>query len=167
MSQDSRFDDMFASQGEANLDSLLGDSQKEALMLEYWNSWTITDPKVQFAQSQHAATALLVASHKTGEQYDFFLVHLLTSSHAVRIILPMIPTKFHVSLLRQWWLFVVSAYIQQLRPSVDTSVVDKIALKGRGWEFVTDYAINSKWATDAHFVKGTVRTLRECSRSNL
>lgn len=154
MATDSRFDGMFTIQGEENIDALLDDTEKEALMLEYWNSWTIEDPDTQFAQSQTAAAALLVGSHGKGEQYDFFLCHLLTSSHAIRILLPLVPAKWHLSLVRQWWLFVVSAYISQLRPKIETSRIEEVELRGRGWKFVDDRAVNGKWSLDEHFVKG-------------
>jgi hypothetical protein len=159
MSKDSRFDNMFTTQGEENMDSIAEDEEKESLMLEYWNCWTIDDPDTQFEQSQRAATALLVASHDNGVKYDFFLVHLLTSSHAVRILLPLIPAKWHLSLVRQWWLFVVGAYISQLRPKIDVSRIEKVALKGRGWKFVDDTGLEGRWSQDAHFVKGESKQL--------
>lgn len=154
MSSDSRFDGMFTTQGEDNMDTMFDDKQKEALLLEYWNSWNIQDPKTQFAESQKAAAAILVGSHAQGQQYDFFLVHLLTSSHAIRIILPLVSAKFHIPLVRQWWLFVVSAYISQLRPKFDVKRIEDYDVKARSWAFVDDRAVNSKWAQDAHFVKG-------------
>lgn len=76
-------------------------------MLEHWNAWQVEDPRAQFEESQKAAVALLVGTPRPGGRegkYDFFIVHLLTSSHAVRILLPLIPAKFQVPLVRQWWL---------------------------------------------------------------
>jgi len=158
MAEDKRFESLISQQGDEDYESLMRDGDKEALMLEYWNSWTINDPKKQFEDGQRAAAGLLIGSvTKKSQQYDFFIVHLLTSSHAVRILLPLIPARWHLSLLRQWWLFVVSAYIMQLRPRFDLSRVTHCNLEGRGWKYVIDRAVNSRWSTDAHFVKGECR----------
>jgi hypothetical protein len=150
IADDKRFDGLFDSRGSHNIETLFRDH--ESLVLEHWNAWTISDPNKQFSDSQQAATALLVRTVKPGTHaYDFFLVHLLTTSHAVRILLPLIPKKFHISLVRQWWLFTVAVYITQLRPKID----DDIEVKPiQGWKYVEYKAVNSAYATDAHYVKG-------------
>lgn len=152
LAKDERLDGLFKTPDVDNLEVLF--EKHEALVLEYWNAWTITDPVRQFEESQELAVALLVATIKPGSHaYNFFTVHLLTTSHAVRILIPFIPAKFHVSLVRQWWLFTLSVYISLLRPEIDPDNVDK-DLKGRHWGHVEHEALNSRWATDAHFVKG-------------
>ena len=108
--------------------------------------------------------ALLVATRESGSDYDFFLVHLLTTSHAVRIVLPLIPAKFHVSLVRQWWLLTLSYYIAQLRPLIDLDRVSKFDLKGRGWTWVDKQAIESKHAIDPHYVKA-LRAIKEAAQT--
>jgi hypothetical protein len=128
--------------------------EREEAFLEYWNAWELPNPKGQFEESQKTAVAILMgteAPEKT--KFDFFFVHLLTSSHAIRILLPLIPAKFHVSLVRQWWLFTLAVYIAQTRPEIDLGIIDEYDLKGRGWKFVVDKALNSKNSLDAHFVK--------------
>jgi hypothetical protein len=152
--QDSRLDTFFQKPGEDNYAPLTEDKEKEAILLEYWNSWTITDPKAQFEAAQRAAVALLVGTHEQNQKFDFFLVHILTSSHAVRVVAPKIRATYHLSLLRQWWLFLLTAYIGQLRPAVDKSKISSFDLAGRDWKWVADRAVNGKWAQDAHFVKG-------------
>lgn len=154
LAKDSRLYSMFSSPGDHNMAPLLEDKKKEEIMLEYWNSLSVRDPKAQFEAGQAAATAILVGSHESGEQYDFFLCHLLTSSHAVRIMLPYIPAKYHIPLVRQWWLFVVVAYIMQLRPAIDTKKIEEVDVAGKTWKVVDDRAVNGRHATDAHYVKG-------------
>lgn len=154
MHKDSRFDAFFEKPGEDNYTPLTEDKEKEAVLLEYWNSWTVTDPKAQFEAAQRAAVALLVGSHERGQKFDFFLVHILTSSHAVRVIAPLIRPTYHVPLLRQWWLFLLTAYIGQLRPAVNRNKISDVDLAGRDWKWVADRAVNGKRAQDAHFVKG-------------
>lgn len=154
VTKDNRFDNAVP-KGTETCDVLFETPDKEALILEYWNSWQLTDPKKQFEDSQRAAATLLVGTTTTqNPQYNFFLVHVLTSSHALRILLPLIPSKWHVSLVRQWWLFALTAYILESRPAIDPTRVEKYELNGRDWKYVDDQALNSKWATDAHYVKG-------------
>lgn len=134
--------------------------KNESLFLEYWNGWDVDDdPKKQFELSQEAAVALLVATVPPGTHaYDFFIVHLLTTSHAVRILLPFVPPKHHVSLVREWWLLVLAIFIVRGRPLPDPDNVES-DLKGKNWKYVVDKALNSAWSKDAHFVKGTSFTL--------
>lgn len=153
--QDKRFDGLFDSLGPDNLGTLF--EKREDALLEHWNAWDLTDPKTQFKDSQWAAVALLVAAKPQGEKYDFFMVHLLTTSHAVRILLPIIPAKYHLPLVRQWWLFTLAVYIAQLRPTIDLSRITKTKTNGRDWKYVTNTALTSKWSADAHFVKGELR----------
>lgn len=155
ISQDKRFEGLFESHGYENIEPLF--EAREELVLEYWNAWTIKDPMKQFQESQEAAVALLVATVPTGTHaYDFFLVHLLTSSHAVRILLPFVQQKYHVSLVRQWWLLTVSTYISQLRPTINEELIGRPNLGGKHWKYVEDKALSSPWANDAHYVKGEI-----------
>jgi len=148
---DTRFDDLFETPGFENIDALL--DRHEGLVVEYWNAWKLCDPVKQFQESQEAAVNLLVATVPPGTHaYNFFVVHLLTTSHAVRILLPFIPAKFHVSLVREWWLLTLAVYIAELRPRVDPDYIPGTGL--RTWGYVEQKALTSRWATDAHFVKG-------------
>jgi hypothetical protein len=129
--------------------------EKEDVFLEYWNAWDLSNPKEQFEESQKTAVAVLLATDPPEpSKFDFFFVHLLTSSHAVRILLPLIPTKHHVSLVRQWWLFALAVYIAQTRPAINLAAIEDYDPKGRNWKFVVDKALHSSHSLDAHFVKG-------------
>ena len=151
---DKRFDKLFSEPAFSNVDTLF--KKHEDLVLEYWNAWALTDPVKQFEMSQEAAVALLVATVRPStHSYSFFIVHLLTTSHAVRILLPCIPAKFHVPLVRQWWLLTLAVYVAHLRPKIDPDNVET-DLKGRTWTDVEDQAVNSVYATDAHYVRGTM-----------
>ncbi|KAL8977479.1 MAG: hypothetical protein Q9205_006731 [Flavoplaca limonia] len=154
LQKDSRFDNVVSDAGPENLTPLF--ENHESLMLEYWNAWQITDPTNDFRASQMAAAALLVATVKpgSGAKFDFFLVHTLTTSHAVRILLPLLPAKYHIPLVRQWWLLTLSVYIAQLRPEILLSSVGGFHWKGRGWAWVDKRAVEGKHSLDAHFVKG-------------
>lgn len=150
---DQRFDGIFRNKGGSNSSYLF--EHHESLVLEHWNSWTIEDPVKQFEESQRAAVALLAATVESGaKDYDFFLVHILTTSHAVRILLPFVPKKFHIGVVRQWFLLTIAVYIGQLRPKIDWASVDKAPVGDKGWKYVVNKAIAGPWASDAHYVKG-------------
>lgn len=167
VAEDSKFDNLSDHLGSDNIDKILGDETLAAAALEYWNSWEIKKPTEQFAESQKLAVALLVAaqSQKRGDQrYDFFAVHLLTSSHAVRTIMPMLPSKYHIPLVRQWWLFTLLVYISQLRPKINIDEIKLVDLEGRDWKYVTKKALEGEYATDAHYVK-SLRSMHEASKT--
>lgn len=163
MATDERFDGIFKERRFDNIEILF--QKHEELVLEYWNSWDLSDPKRQFQESQNTAVNLLVATVAPGtHSYNFFLVHLLTTSHAVRILLSFIPTRLHVPLVRQWWLLVISVYAAQLRPKMDIDNINPGDNQSRLWNYVEDKAVNGPWATDAHFVKAC-RAMREMSNT--
>ncbi|KAK4187978.1 hypothetical protein QBC35DRAFT_497442 [Podospora australis] len=165
LSSDSRFDHLFREPGFSNIETLF--EKHEPLVLEYWNAWDInSNPTKQFQASQEAAVALLVATVAPGaHNYNFLLCHVVTTSHAVRILLPNIPAKYHVSLVRQWWLLTLAVYIAVLRPKVDPDYVPgEGELKGKGWKYVEHVALTGPWRTDAHYVKA-IRTMKEMSRT--
>jgi len=149
--KDTRFDGLFDEQGSDNIVPLF--EKREAAVLEYWNAWDISNPKKQFEDSQKAAVALLVGTHSSERKYDFFMVHLLTTSHAIRVLLPIVPAKWQMPLVRQWWLFVVAVYISQLRPTIELHKINQFELEGRDWKYVENKTLNSARGLDAHFVK--------------
>ncbi|TGJ87477.1 hypothetical protein E0Z10_g1243 [Xylaria hypoxylon] len=163
MSNDQRVTELFAEPGFQNLGSLFEDH--EDLVMEYWNAWSLDNPKKQFQESQEAAVSLLVATVPPGtHSYNFFVVHLLTTSHAVRILLPVIPAKFHVSLVRQWWLLTIAVYAIFKCPKIDPDYIRPSDVNGKQWNYVEDKALNGAYSTDAHFVKA-VRAIKEASRT--
>lgn len=155
MSKDKRFDALPKNPGFGDLSTIF--EKHESLILEYWNGWKIEDPLKQFELSQEAAVALLVATVRPGSHaYNFLTVHLLTTSHAVRILLPFFPAEHHIALVREWWLLVLAIFIMKGRPLPDPDNVER-DLKGKNWKHVEHEALNGAWATDAHFVKGKFR----------
>lgn len=154
VASDKQFDNLFDHLGADNIEPLL--ETHEAAVLDHWNAWQLSsNPQAQFEESQRAAVALVVATHSSQRpKYDFFLLHLLTSSHAVRILLPIVPPRFQVSLVRQWWFFTLAAYIAQSRPLIKLDIINNYELGGKEWKFVSHMALTSEHAHDAHYVKG-------------
>jgi hypothetical protein len=149
--QDKRFDGLY--------DGRTGDitkvlEEREEAFLEHWNGWEITAPTEQFEEAQSVAMAILIKTSPPEQgKFDFFFVHVLTSSHAVRILLPLIPTKFHVNLLRQWWLFTLAVYIAQTRPEIKDNSMDEFDAQGKDWKYVVHNALDGPHSKDAHYVK--------------
>lgn len=164
VAEDKRFDNVSEHQSADDLETLFKDH--ETAVLEHWNAWHLPNPKKQFEDSQYAAVALLVATHEYGSSrsYDFFLVHLLTTSHAVRILIPQIPAKFHVALVRQWWLLTLAVYIVQARPNIDLKGITDYDTQAKDWAWVNKQAVEGKWSLDAHYVKG-LRAMKEAAQT--
>ncbi|KIW62931.1 hypothetical protein PV04_09819 [Phialophora macrospora] len=162
---DGRLDGVFKGHGGDNLSRLLGDAALTSILMEHWAAWEIGDPTKDFEQSQALAAALLVSSAPSagGQGWDFFLVHLLTSSHAVRILIPFLDARYHVRLVREWLLITLAIYVAQLRPRINTSYITDVDLAGRGWVFVTQQAVQGPYKFDAHFVKAC-RALHEAEK---
>jgi hypothetical protein len=150
--KDSRFDGLYDHRS-GDITKVL--EEQEEAFLEYWNAWDITNPTEQFRVAQELGMGLLVGTPAPAHgKYDFFLVHVLTSSHAIRILLPLIPAKYHMSLLRQWWLFALAVYIAQTRPEIDMDKTIPGENSKKSWKYVVDKALNGPHANDAHYVKG-------------
>ena len=161
VANDERFDGIFDKSGPGNMSALLEDH--EDLVLEHWNALTIVDQQKQFEDTQYAAVVLLTTTQGSEtSSYDFFIVHLLTTSHAVRVLLPYIPARFHVPLLRQWWLLTLGVYICQLRPKVEINAVLDYDLAGRDWTWTMRKTLGGRWATDPHYVKA-IRAIQVAS----
>ena len=141
----------------------------EAAVLDHWKAWKIdnndspgqqdqdTHPVAQFHSMQELATALLLAEPENSSTH-----HILTTTHAIRTILPQIPTRFQTPLLRQWWLLTLTLYITGNRPPVDIERIRAAVVKldGRDWRWVVDRVVRGPYAGDASVVQ-TVRVLRE------
>lgn len=141
--------------GSESLEGIL--DKHENLILEYWNSWPITDATKQFEESQRAAVTLFVSSQP--KQLNTFTARLLSSNHAIRVLLPYIPAAYHASLLRQWWLLAIIVCLLTGQPEPNPANIVKDA-DGRTWKHVVDKALNSAHLKDPHYVKGmTARPL--------
>ena len=133
--------------------------EREEALLEYWNAWEIVKPTEQFEETQRAAASLLMDTARENGEYDFLFVHVLTSSHAIRILLPLVPAKFHVNLLRQWWLITLAVYIGQTRPKIGNSDSVRNYDEERDWKYVVHKALDGPHATDPHYVKSKLPSL--------
>ncbi|KOS16895.1 hypothetical protein ESCO_004745 [Escovopsis weberi] len=162
LSKDERFAHIPGDAPLDGLEKLFEDN--ESIILEYWNALGFDEPRRQFELCQQAAVALFVATVRPGtDLYNFFVVHLLTTSHAVRVLLSFLPAEHHVSLVREWWLLMLAIFIIRGRPLPDDENLDE-DLKGRTWKHVEHRALASEWSEDAHFVKA-LRAMKEAAET--
>ncbi|KAJ3492912.1 hypothetical protein NLG97_g5065 [Lecanicillium saksenae] len=131
----------------------------EALILDYWNAWHITDATKQFQDLQQTAVALLASS--SADSYSFLVAQLLSASNSIRILLPYVPAEYHPSLLRQWWLLTIAVCLLSGRPQPNAAnVIEDVG--GRGWKHVIDAAINGPYLADASYIKA-IRAMKEAA----
>lgn len=159
---DGRFDGLFTDPGFSNIFILL--EHHRDIISVYWNAWDLTNLLEAFKDSQKASCRILVETHVKGLKHDFFLAHVLTVSHAVRVVLPMVPSEHQINLLRQWSMFTLLVYIAQLRRPIQEGFVDTVELNGRDWKWVNEQAIRGKWSLDSHYVK-VIRAIRNISET--
>lgn len=164
---DGRLDSHFSRLGNNNLSRLLSDPELTSILIDHFNSWSLDSPKTAFEQSQRLATALLISTAPNpptnGHGYDFFLLHALTTSHAVRILIPFLPAEHHIPLLKEWFLIICALYIAQLRPTVSTTPILNYNLNGKTWKDAESLALNGDHKFDEHYVKG-IRAIKEAAK---
>ena len=153
IAKDKRFDDLSKDIDFGNMEEMMTTHQD--LILEYWNELEFSDPVKDFETCQKAAVLLFITSvNPESHDYNFFIVHLLTSNYAVRVLLPFFPVQYHISLVRQWWLLAIVVFVLKGRPCPRPEVMNN-EVKGRDWKYMEDKALNSAFRDDAHYVKGT------------
>lgn len=145
----------FTHPGDKNIRSILSSPQHLNAIISHLNAWTIADHTAQILQVQRAASLILISTSPQlgGHGYDFVLVHVLTTAHALAAILAHLPAEHHATVLREWLLMTILTYTAQKRPKLDPASIRDFELRGRGWEFVRGQALEGKHASDAHFVK--------------
>ncbi|KZL80657.1 mgs207 protein [Colletotrichum incanum] len=156
---DGRFDGFADEPGFLNILNMLAHHKSE--VLEHWNAWVVEDPPKQLGDCAHTAAVLFMGASTDGGEFDFYLAHILTVAHALRIILPHYSFERQVSLMRQYGLYAILVYLAQLRPQTaweekKKSLGDKVT---PSWDEIYKSALSNKWFVDVHFPK-VVRGLK-------
>ncbi|KAH8688711.1 hypothetical protein BGW36DRAFT_434010 [Talaromyces proteolyticus] len=151
---DKRFDGLFSNQGITNIEALL--QKRFDALLEHWNAWQITDPTTQLEQCCDLSVLLGIGTGDKEGKFDFYLIHVMTVAHAIRILWQTFPEDRQSAILRQYGLFVLLVYICQQKPnfSEDTAEsISSVCLSNHDWKWVVEKALSHKWAKDSHFFK--------------
>jgi hypothetical protein len=139
--------------GQHNLETIFRDHEAE--LLDHCNAWAIsTAPLTHFRESQAAAAALFVGAAQLENEHDVNLLRPLVMSHAILTILPSVPDKWHIRLVRQWWLTTLAIYIAQLRPEINQDSIPTYDIQGKAWAWVAKQALHGPHATNVQFVEG-------------
>ncbi|OAA56608.1 hypothetical protein SPI_07615 [Niveomyces insectorum RCEF 264] len=133
----------------------------ETALRTHWQAWTpalVRDPTRELRDAQPAG------STRRRGCYDRGLARVLATSHAARVLLPHLPARHHVTLLRQWWLLTLAAYVAAGRPAVVELAQQTRAAEraSQTWAAVEAQALGSPWNTDADYL-AVVRALREAA----
>lgn len=127
--------------------------QSAATMIEHWNAWDIEDPLQAFQQLCDLSVELSMTTKDNANEYDFYLVHVMTGAHALRVIWDRFPPDRQAPMLREFAIFVIAMFICQQRPTFSIEQIESIELDGRGWDWVKKTAAAHPGRFDVHFFK--------------
>ena len=165
--QDLRSDDrlvLFDAPGVSNLE--LSVKYSTDLVHSHYDQWLIDVNQIEkiIEELFDLSVYLYGATHKPDQiDFDFFLLHLLTSMHAIRHIHSHLNDRQVVEhILSQFFYFASIVYIAQLRPKIDETLIHEYRIDGdnKNWDYVIQRTVHTELAEDSHFVK-VVRTLRD------
>jgi hypothetical protein len=156
--KDARFDGYSDHPGFANIFALWAKYESE--ILEHWNALVVDDVSAQLKDWLHTAALLAVGTAEAIGGYDFYLAHVLTVGHALRILLPHIPEKHRVATMRQFALFAIFVYLAQLRPKFESDESASANGDCENWDEIYRKALASEWFKDLHWPK-VIRALKE------
>ena len=159
--EDNRFGGHFDEPGFMNTFTI--HAKCEDALLEHWNALTIDEESgidKRFEELFDVSVRVAIETGDKESQFDFFLIHVLTVAHAIRVLLPTCFQKERWNdVYGQFWLWTVLMYISQQRRPIQAGLIDKVELKGRDWKWVENRAVTDKWSLDPHYVK-VVRALK-------
>ncbi|KAK7419034.1 hypothetical protein QQX98_003536 [Neonectria punicea] len=154
---DNRFDDYSQDLGFANIFTLL--SQCELEVLGHWNALVVEDATTQLTDWLQTAVALAVSAVNAEGGLDFYLAHVLTVGHALRILLPLMPEQHRIPVMKQYGLLTILIYLAQLRPSFGVDAIKSLRVDHASWDAIYRSTLESKWSNDEHWAK-VVRALK-------
>jgi hypothetical protein len=133
--RDQIFINLLTMPGVQNTTTILTNPEAAKGAFKYLNLLDVTDLPNLMAQFADLAALLECAVHKPGEPaFDFYLNHILTLTYSIRVLLPFFPAEYSVQLVRSLWLLTIIAYISQLRPKIDTKLIEPMELaEGMTW----------------------------------
>lgn len=127
--------------------------------MQHWNALVVNNATTQFMDWLKTATVLAVSTKTKDGEYDFYLAHVLTVGHALRILLPVMPEQQRIPAMKQYGLFTILIYLAQLRPSFREDQIEPNRVEFTEWDAIYKEALQSKWSNDLHWPKVT-RALR-------
>jgi hypothetical protein len=154
---DTRLHGLFEQPGFANIASAF--EKRESTILEHWNAWILDDPVSQLEECMHTASLVAICTGDSAGEFDFYLAHVLTVGHALRVLLPLMKADQCELVMRQFGLYAIAIYIAQLQPSFSHERIEAWVSTDCDWSFLSKRTLANKSIVDVHFPK-VVRALR-------
>ncbi|KAF7186961.1 Questin oxidase [Pseudocercospora fuligena] len=148
---DSRFDNLTQHPGIVEMEKVM--KAQGTAVIEHWNAWQVTDQLQQLEHICDLGTLLALTTFDHEQEFDFFLLHLMTVAHGVRSMWLHIPENKRVDMLREYGLLAISIYVCQQRPPIRSERITDVELGGRDWEWVRKTAREHPAKFDVHFYK--------------
>ncbi|KAF3938453.1 hypothetical protein ABW19_dt0203352 [Dactylella cylindrospora] len=152
--EDFRLDGEFRHAAPENAEKVLGE-----MVMQLWeraNSFVFTIEELSsvYERQVDAAVLIFLTGHKKGDpQYDFFLAHLVTTAHALRIVLPLLSFQQAWHVIKSHVVLTVVVYISQCRPLIKKELLNEVSTEGKGWDYINRKALEGDARFDAHYVK--------------
>lgn len=140
------------------------------IVMSYYNQWKIDTNNIEKSIEElfDLTVYLYGATHKPNDiEFDFFLLHLVTGMHGIRIMHAHLDNQQAFEhLLLQFFYFTIVLYISQLRPEINAHLISdyKVANEKKDWSYVINRTLTTKLIDDAHIVK-VVRALRDAEKA--
>lgn len=155
--EDKRFDGLSEHPGFLNTFTI--HATAEDALLEHYNAFVLDDLEGQFEDLFDVAARVAVETGDAAQQFDFFLIHVLTTLHAIRVISPHAPTGHRYNIIKQFVMWTLLIYVAQLRRPVKQGLIKAVDLKDRDWDWVRENALTNQFSLDSHYVK-VIRALK-------
>ncbi|RUS13022.1 LOW QUALITY PROTEIN: hypothetical protein BC937DRAFT_86465 [Endogone sp. FLAS-F59071] len=142
--------DSFPKKGE------LSDEQR-ALVKQYLDRWNVGDPSKTLDDLLYSLAHVVLLLYATTPvmtppKPEFFIMHLLTSLHAVQSLLSHLPPTQARTLLKSHLLAILTIYIDCSRPPIHAGRMEELSDgPAGGWDEIARIAIGHP---DEHFSKG-------------
>lgn len=122
-------------------------------IIEHWNAFQVKDPLQQLQQACDLAVLMALTTSDERKEFDFVLLHLMTSVHGIRSLWPHIPSHKQADMLREFAILLIAVHVCQKKSPLRKDRIDKVNVKGRDWAWIARTAIQHPAKFDVHFFK--------------
>lgn len=155
--------------GFRGLPEILSNGSAREAAIEYIHLLDLRNQPKLVGQLARLSVLLLCTTHKKNKPaFDFYLSHIPTFVNCLRILLYSFQgSGNNVTLIRGVWMLIILAYITQLRPVIDTSLLSVEAPESElNWDYIlrVESSPGGK-CLDCDLLR-TLRSLRELGQSS-
>lgn len=132
-------------------------------VLFHYNQWQMEEDEEKVLEDLFDFSVYVYgATHRSDEvTFDFYLLHLLTGVHAMRLLHPHVHDRRAMRhLLREFFYFALILYVARGRPAIRRELIDRSSIDNADWSEVIERTLNSDLAKIMHLVK-VIYSLKE------